>query len=63
MTFDMKAREITGKTVAALGFAGLFGMAGSIGTQILWTGGCFLLMLGGALLAGINPFREDGEPQ
>lgn len=59
----MKARVIIGKTVAALGFVGLFGTASSIGIQVLWTGGCFLLMLGGAFLAGINPFREDGMPQ
>lgn len=57
----MKARHIIGKIAAALGFAGLFGVAESIGAQFLWTGGCFLVMIGGAFLAGINPFREDKE--
>lgn len=47
--------------MASLGFAGLFGVAESIGAQLLWTGGCFLVIIGGAFLAGINPFREDKE--
>lgn len=57
----MKARHIIGKIAAALGFAGLFGVAESVWVQLLWTGGCFLVMIGGAFLAGINPFREDKE--
>lgn len=57
----MKVRETIGRVLAALGFAGLFGVAESIGAQLLWTGGCFIVMIGGAFLAGINPFREDEE--
>lgn len=57
----MKARRIAGGVLASLGFAGLFGVAESIGAQLLWTGGCFLVMIGGAFLAGFNPFKEDKE--
>lgn len=57
----MKARRIAGGVLASLGFAGLFGVAESIGAQLLWTGGCFLVIIGGAFLAGFNPFREDKE--